>query len=218
MPGLFIAAGMNSNGILNSGGVGLTMAAWMTDGPATRHGSMLAARAHPFQRNAAYNAERVTEASVCITACTGRAGRWKLRAASAGCRCTTGSRRRARCCPNASAGRCRCISMPGAGWPTRAGLGWQDWSPVVQAECLAARDAAVLIDQSMYGKIIVQGPDAVRALNRVGGAQMDVALGTSVYTQFLNAAAVSRPMSPSPGFGADSWWLQVTPARSATKR
>ncbi|TIQ75083.1 MAG: FAD-dependent oxidoreductase, partial [Mesorhizobium sp.] len=62
MPGLFIAAGMNSNGILNGGGFGLTMAAWMTDGmPVRTVGSMLAARAHPFQRNAAYNAERAAE-------------------------------------------------------------------------------------------------------------------------------------------------------------
>ena len=57
---------------------------------------------------------------------------------------------------------------------------------MVQAECLAARDAAVVIDQSMYGKIIVQGRDAVRLLNHVGGAEMNVAPGTSVYTQFLN--------------------------------
>lgn len=57
---------------------------------------------------------------------------------------------------------------------------------MVREECLAARDAAVLIDQSMYGKILVQGPDAVHALNHVCGAQMDVAAGTSVYAQFLN--------------------------------
>jgi len=63
MPGLFIAAGMNSNGILNSGGMGLTMAEWMTEGmPKRGMGSIMAARAIPFQANAAYNAERVTEA------------------------------------------------------------------------------------------------------------------------------------------------------------
>lgn len=68
------------------------------------------------------------------------------------------------------------------GWDETPRLRWKDWSPLVQQECLAARDAAVLIDQSMYSKIQVQGPDAVRALNRVYGAEMDVPAGTSVYT------------------------------------
>ena len=72
------------------------------------------------------------------------------------------------------------------GWNEEPSLRWKDWSGLVQEECLAARDAAVLIDQSMYAKIQVQGPDAVKALNRVCGAQMDVEVGTSVYTQFLN--------------------------------
>ncbi|MEZ5791786.1 MAG: aminomethyltransferase family protein [Nitratireductor sp.] len=71
-------------------------------------------------------------------------------------------------------------------WSHEPSLGWKPWSEQVRAESLAARDHAVLIDQSMYGKILVQGPDAARALNRVCGAEMDVPTGTSVYTQFLN--------------------------------
>ena len=39
----------------------------------------------------------------------------------------------------------------------------------------------------MYAKLIVQGPDAVKVLNHVCGAQMDVDQGVSVYTQFLNS-------------------------------
>ena len=62
LPGLFVAAGMNSHGIMNSGGVGLTLAAWILDGlPQRSVGSMLASRAMPFQCNEAYNTERVTE-------------------------------------------------------------------------------------------------------------------------------------------------------------
>ena len=60
--GLFVATGMNSNGILNSGGVGLTMAEWMIDGqPSRGMGPMLARRAHPFQRNTRYNHDRSAE-------------------------------------------------------------------------------------------------------------------------------------------------------------
>ena len=189
MRGLFIAAGMNSNGILNSGGVGLTMARWMTEGmPPRAVGSMLAARAHPFQRNRAYNAERVTEAVGL---------HWGLHWPGRQIETARGIRRMPLHDRLVGAGAVMSerigwevpmyFDAAGPGWPERPSLGWQDWSPLVRDECLAARDAAVLLDQSMYAKILVQGPDAVKALNRVAGAQMDVAPGVSVYTQFLNA-------------------------------
>ena len=61
--GLFVAAGMNSNGILNSGGVGLTMAEWMIDGdPSRSMGGLMMARAHPFQSNTRYVRDRSAEA------------------------------------------------------------------------------------------------------------------------------------------------------------
>ena len=188
LPGLFIAAGMNSNGILNSGGLGLTMAAWMLSGsPPRSMAAMLAVRAHPFQRNAAYNATRVTE---------GIGLHYGLHWPGRQIETARGIRRVPLHDRLLAAGAVMgerigwevpmYFDIPGKGWPSRASLGWQDWSPLVQAECLAARDAAVLIDQSMYGKIVVQGRDAARLLNHVGGADMDVAPGTSVYTQFLN--------------------------------
>jgi glycine cleavage system aminomethyltransferase T len=188
MPGLFVAAGMNSNGILNSGGIGLTMAAWMTEGmPPRGVASMLAARAHPFQRNAAYNAERVTEAIGL---------HWGLHWPGRQIETARGLRRVPMHDRLIGAGAVMAerigwevpmyFDASGKGWSKRASLGWQDWSTMVRDECLAARDAVVLIDQSMYGKILVQGPDAVRALDRVSGASMDVPVGTSVYTQFLN--------------------------------
>ena len=188
MPGLFIAAGMNSNGILNSGGIGLTMAAWMIDGaPPRSMASMLVTRAHPFQRNLRYNEVRVEE-SVGFHYGLQWPGRQiesarnirrvplheRLVAAGAMMSERIGWEVPAYFDPEANS------------WPTRASLGWQDWSSMVREECLAARHAAVSIDQSMYGKILVQGPDAVHALNHVCGAQMDVPVGTSVYTQFLN--------------------------------
>lgn len=188
MAGLFIAAGMNSNGILNSGGVGLTLAKWMTEGqPPRAVASMLAARAHPFQKNAAYNAERVTEAIGL---------HWGLHWPGRQIETARGVRRVPLHDRLVQAGAVIAerigwevpmyFDPSGKGWPDRPSLGWQDWSDKVREECLAARDAAVLVDQSMYGKILVQGPDAVRALNRVSGAEIDVPTGTSVYTQFLN--------------------------------
>ncbi len=186
--GVYLAAGMNSNGILNSGGVGLTMAEWIIDGrPSRSMAPLLAARAHPFQSNTRYNQERAAE-SVGFHYGLHWPGR------------QVHSARGLRRVPLHHALRTAgAVMAERIGWevpmyydpanPTwsdAASLGWKPWSGKVREECLAARDAAVLLDQSMYAKIIVQGPDAVRALNRVCGAEMDVPEGTSVYTQFLN--------------------------------
>jgi glycine cleavage system aminomethyltransferase T/glycine/D-amino acid oxidase-like deaminating enzyme len=187
--GLYIAAGMNSNGILNSGGVGLTMAEWILDGlPRKSMGSLLASRAHPFQSNQMYLEER-TQESLGLHYGLQWPGR-QMETARGVRRIPLHGRLK-----QAGAVFAERIGWEvpmyydptGKSWPDRASLGHQDWSPQVEAECLAARDSVVLIDQSMYGKIIVQGPNAVDALNRVCGAELDVAVGVSVYTQFLNA-------------------------------
>ncbi len=190
LKGLFVAAGMNSNGILNSGGVGLTMAEWMADGmPARSVGPMLAERAHPFQSNTAYNRDRAAE-SVGFHYGVSWAGRQVETA--------RGVRRLPLHHRLVEAGA-RFAERIGwevpmyfetdpnqTDWEREPSLGWKAWSPQVEGECLAARDAAVLIDQSMYAKLIVQGSDAVKALNRVCGAELNVPNGSSVYTQFLN--------------------------------
>src|SRR4029077_9586100 len=73
------------------------------------------------------------------------------------------------------------FDKPGAKLPHEPSLGYQQWFPHVERECQAARDAAILIDQSCYGKLLIAGRDAVRALNHVSGNELDVAVGTSVY-------------------------------------
>jgi len=186
--GLFVASGMNSNGILNSGGVGLTMAEWMVDGqPSRAMGALLAARAHPFQSNMKYVHDRSAES---IGFHYGIA--WQGRQVT--------STRDVRKVPVhdrlVSAGAVFAerigwevpmyFDPENREWPNEPSLAWKPWSERVRLECLAARDNAVLIDQSMYAKILVQGPDAVCALNRVCGAELNVQIGTSVYTQFLN--------------------------------
>ena len=196
LPGLFVAAGMNSNGILNSGGVGLTLASWILDGlPPRSVGSMLANRAMPFQSNTAYNVSRVTE-SVGL--------HWGLHWPGRQIETARGVRRVPLHEEHGAAGakfaeragwEVPMYFDPGSeGWPTRASMGFQDWSPNVAAEVEAVAQGVGLLDQSMYAKILVQGPDAVRALNRVAGAQMEMPVGVSVYTQFLNRGAGSRQM------------------------
>lgn len=188
MPGLFIAAGMNSNGILNSGGVGLTMAEWMTEGmPKHGMGSIMTARAMPFQSNHAYNAERVTE---------GLGLHYGLHWPGHQIETARGIRRVPLHDQLSKAGAKFAerfgwevpmyFDPDTTGWPSRPSIGYQDWSPAVAAEAKAVAEAAGLLDQSMYAKLLVAGPDALAALDRVSGARMDVGVGANVYTQFLN--------------------------------
>ncbi len=186
--GVFLATGMNSNGILNSGGTGLTMAEWMIDGmPSRSMAPLLAVRAHPFQANTRYNQERAAE-SVGFHYGIAWAGR-QVHSARGVRRVPLHNEFKA-----AGAVMAERIGWEvpmyydaeNPQWSDAPSLRWKPWSDQVKQECLAARDNAVLLDQSMYAKILIQGPDAVRALNHVSGAQMDVEVGTSVYTQFLN--------------------------------
>ena len=189
--GLYVAAGFNSNGILSSGGAGKVMAEWLTEGlPPVGMGSLHAQRALPFQASTRYLRERVVE-SIGLHMTLHWPGHQMA------------SARGVRHFPLhdrlLAAGAVMgerigwefplYFDTPGARLPEEPGLGRQAWFPHVERECLAARDAALLIDQSCYAKLLVSGPDAVRALNHVSANEVDVPVGRSVYTQWLNARA-----------------------------
>src|SRR6185503_18155646 len=65
--------------------------------------------------------------------------------------------------------------------------GRQNWFPCAAAEHRAVRDAVGLFDQSSLAKVLLQGPDATSALQRLCANDVDVAVGRIVYTQMLNA-------------------------------
>jgi glycine cleavage system aminomethyltransferase T/glycine/D-amino acid oxidase-like deaminating enzyme len=183
--GVYLATGMNSNGILNSGGMGLTMAEWLIDGlPSRSMLPLLAVRAHPFQKNTAYNAERAAEA-VGFHYGVHWAGR-QVKSARGVRRVPLHESLKKAGAQFAERIGWEIPMYFGEDWRDEPSIRWKPWSAHVKEECIAARDAAVILDQSMYAKIQVQGPDAVKALNRVCGAEMNVNVGTSVYTQFLN--------------------------------
>ncbi|HEV2427867.1 MAG TPA: glycine cleavage T C-terminal barrel domain-containing protein, partial [Acidimicrobiales bacterium] len=62
------------------------------------------------------------------------------------------------------------------------------WSPIINAEHLALRDACGLIDLSAFCVLDVTGPGAVDALQRLAVAQMDVTPGRVIYTPMLDEA------------------------------
>jgi glycine cleavage system aminomethyltransferase T/glycine/D-amino acid oxidase-like deaminating enzyme len=62
------------------------------------------------------------------------------------------------------------------------------WSPVINAEHLAMRDGAGLVDLSAFTILDVNGPGALAGLQRLAVAQLDVPVSRTVYTPFLNEA------------------------------
>jgi glycine cleavage system aminomethyltransferase T/glycine/D-amino acid oxidase-like deaminating enzyme len=74
----------------------------------------------------------------------------------------------------------------GSEWESR----W--WSPIINAEHLAMRDAAGLFDLSAFAILDVTGPGALAALQKLAVAQMHVATGKVVYTSFLDDAGGFR--------------------------
>ena len=62
------------------------------------------------------------------------------------------------------------------------------WSPIINAEHLAMREAGGIVDLSAFTILDVTGPGALAGLQRLAVAQLDVPAGRTVYTPFLNEA------------------------------
>jgi glycine cleavage system aminomethyltransferase T/glycine/D-amino acid oxidase-like deaminating enzyme len=71
------------------------------------------------------------------------------------------------------------ISQRQAEWDTR----W--WSPIINAEHLAMRDRAAMIDLTAFAIFDITGPGALEVVQRVAMRQMDVPNGRVVYTPLL---------------------------------
>ena len=188
LAGYWVAAGYNSIGIISSGGAGMALAHWITEGHAPFDlWDVDLRRAQPFQKNRAYLKERVTETLGLLYAdhypyrqvVTARGVRrtplheaLKARGAVFG--------------EVAGWERANWFAVPGQERDYCYAWGRQNWFENQRAEHLAVRQKAGLFDMSSFGKIRVEGRDACRFLNRLCAGQIDVAPGRIVYTQMLN--------------------------------
>ncbi len=75
---------------------------------------------------------------------------------------------------------------PGDAVPPKPTLGEPGWHAAVARDCAAARNDVVLFDQTSFAKLLVQGPDAEAALQRLCANHVGVAPGRVVYTAMLN--------------------------------
>jgi 4-methylaminobutanoate oxidase (formaldehyde-forming) len=61
-----------------------------------------------------------------------------------------------------------------------------NWHAAVAREHKAAREAAVLIDQTSFAKFVLKGPDAEAALSWIAANDVTKPVGSLIYTQMLN--------------------------------
>ncbi len=187
--GYWMATGYNSIGIVSSGGAGMALAQWMNDGEAPFDlWEVDIRRAQPFQRNRTYLKARVSETLGLLYAdhfpyrqfASARGVRRSplhahLKARGAVFGETAGWER--------------------ANWFARGGqereyrYSWkrQNWFDNQREEHLAVRNGVGLFDMTSFGKIRIEGRDALAFLQGVCANDLDVAPGRIVYTQMLNA-------------------------------
>jgi len=62
-----------------------------------------------------------------------------------------------------------------------------NWFNAIAAECKAARERAVMIDQSSFSKFEITGPGAFAAVQRLAANEIDKPSGSLIYTQLCNS-------------------------------
>lgn len=183
----YVAAGFNSMGILLGGGAGKFIAQWIVDGlPDVDVTGVNIARMAHFQNNKDYLRDRTVEllgwqykSWPNLQPKTARQARKSMmydRLAEAG----------AYYGQSAGWEYPDWFAPPGIKPEVDYSWGKQNWFDFAAAEHKAAREDVVLMDLTHMSKILVQGRDAERALNRICANNVAVPVGKIVYTQMLN--------------------------------
>jgi glycine cleavage system aminomethyltransferase T/glycine/D-amino acid oxidase-like deaminating enzyme len=186
----FVAAGLNSIGIITGGGIGRVVAHWIVNGrPDVDVSYMNIDRLHRYQTNAEYRRTRTVESLGMVYQChypfrtplTARGAKQspfheRLAARGAYFRDVSG--------------------WEGADWYAPHGVtpenpltwGRPTWFPYWEAEHRAARDGVIAMDMSFMSKFLVEGRDAGRVLNWISANNVDGPTDTITYTQWLDEA------------------------------
>jgi 4-methylaminobutanoate oxidase (formaldehyde-forming) len=185
----FVAAGLNSIGILTGGGIGRAVAQWITQGsPDIDVTGINIDRLHPYQSNPRYRATRTVE-SLGLVYATHYPNR------------PTKTARGARLSPiHARLADQRACFRDVSGWegadwyapegvaPETGELSWgrPHWFDYWAAEHHATRNGVILMDMSFMAKFLVQGREAPAGLEQISANQVAAEPGRITYTQWLN--------------------------------
>jgi len=185
----YVAAGLNSWGILQGGGVGKIMAQWIVDGYCPVDSLDIdIARCFPFQGAQKFLIDRTVETLGL---------QYKLIYPNTSNESARNVRRTAIHDQLAKAGA---LFVNGMGWEIpdwyappgveakieEYSWGRQNWFEYHAAEHKACREDVILMDVTSMSKFLVQGRDAERVLNNICANDVAVPIGKVVYTQWLN--------------------------------
>ena len=185
----YVAAGLNSLGILQGGGVGKIMAQWIVDGYCPVKSLHIdIARCFPFQGVQNYLTDRTVETL---------GFQYHLIYPNTAMQTARNLRKTAIHDRLAEAGA---FFVEGMGWEIpdwyappgveakveKYTWGRQNWFEYLAAEHKACREDVILMDVTSMSKFLVQGRDSERVLNYVCANDVAVPVGKVVYTQWLN--------------------------------
>jgi glycine cleavage system aminomethyltransferase T/glycine/D-amino acid oxidase-like deaminating enzyme len=189
LKGYFVAAGLNSIGILTGGGLGRVLAHWIMNGrPDVDVTGFNIDRLHPYQSNPEYRRTRTVESLGMVYQC-----HYPTRSMS-----TARDAKRSAIHDRLAAQGAYFKDVSGwegADWYAPAGtspdpgkLSWgrQSWFPRWKAEHDATREGVILMDMSFMSKFWVQGRDAGTFLNHLSANEVNGPAGMITYTQWLN--------------------------------
>jgi 4-methylaminobutanoate oxidase (formaldehyde-forming) len=209
----FVAAGLNSIGILTGGGMGRMLAHWIINGrPDMDITGFNIDRLHTYQANPEYRRTRTVESLGMVYQChyptrsmqTARGAKKsplhdRLAAQGAYFKDVSG--------------------WEGPDWygapgevPEPPQLSWKraPWFDRWQAEHEATRHGVILMDMSFMAKFLVQGRDAGRLLNHISANNVDGAAGMITYTQWLNEGGTLEADLTVTKLDDELYWVVAT--------
>jgi 4-methylaminobutanoate oxidase (formaldehyde-forming) len=206
----FMAAGLNSIGILTGGGMGRMLAHWiLTGSPDVDVTGINVDRLHKYQTNPEYLKTRTVESLGMVYQC--HYPTRSMQTARGAKRSAIYDRLAAR------GGYFRDVSgWEGADWYAPAGqapdpgplsFGRQRWFPFWEAEHRAAREGVILMDMSFMAKFIVEGRDAGRMLDWISANSVNGSPGQITYTQWLDVHGKLQADLTVTKLGDDRFWV-----------
>jgi len=205
----FVAAGLNSIGILTGGGLGRVLAHWiLTGSPDVDITAMDIKRLHHYQTNAEYRRLRTVESLGWVYSC-----HYPTR--------TPQTARGAKRSPfyerlAARGAYFRDVSgWEGADYYAGAGerpemeltFGKPSWFAQWAAEHRAAREGVIVMDMSFMAKFLVEGRDAGRLLEHISANHVDGEPGMLTYTQWLDHHGKLQADLTVTKLAADKYWV-----------
>ena len=213
---LFVAAGMNSQGIIYAPGVGRALSNWIVSGsPDFDSASVDVQRFSRHQSNRRYLHERTKES-------LGRlyAMHWPHYQSATARNVRRSPLHSALVERGARFGEINAMERANYfGGPELEDSYSYDrpgWFDQVASEHACARENVALFDLSAFAKFEIIGPDAAALCQRVASANVDVPPGRVVYTLFLNTAG-GIELDGTITALADDRFLVITPSTSHTK-